>query len=276
MNDGNQLPEEPQSHPNGHEEEYDVPTPSERVIAVIINPREAFRFLYASRPWPLFLVCVAAAVVIFTGFATVMSTNEDYQRYQAKQIDEQIEKIRENTSIPKSDRKNVIAEMEKQKNADPTIGESVGGSLLVFTFLIPILIFIIAGIVLILMKILERGEETRVRYTDALGVVALSFIVLGIGLLTTILMGALLHNPALDIGLGDLISTKSTYLAVLFDVISLAFLWWFAILIVGMKEVTDASLMKTGIVFGSTVFLFILVIGTVWLFVSPFIGGPAV
>lgn len=266
MNDGNQLPEEPQPQSIGYEEEYDVPTPSERVIAVITKPREAFRDLRASRPWPLFFLCVAIIAAVNISAGLLLTNNDEWKAYQKEQLDEKIESIEENSSMSKKEKEDAIEMIQSMGSSGPLTTAMMIAGPIIST---PIVLFIIAAILLIIMKVLERGEETSTRYTDALAVASLGGIITAVGTLLVAILSIILKKPTFQAGASDLMETESPYLTAITAVLSVPMIWWIVVVGIGISILVRSDLSKTWLVLGVTVLVLSLIVG---FFMSLFEG----
>jgi hypothetical protein len=266
MSDENPMPDSRQPDPIGHEEEYDVPTPSERVIAVITNPREAFRDLRASRPWPIFLLCAVIIAVMNICAGLLLTNNETWRAYQKGLLEEKVDQIEEESSMSKKEKKEAIEMIRSMEGSGPlTTMMTVAGPIIST----PVVLFLIAAILLIIMKVLERGEESSVRYTDALAVASLGGIITGLGTLLVAILSIVFKKPTFQAGASDLIDTESPYLTAVTAVLSVPTIWWIVVVGIGIAIVVRADLPKTWMFLGLTVLIIALVVG---FFMSLFEG----
>lgn len=201
---------------------------TDRILRLFTSPGSAFRGLHRASDKPAVIGLSLAAAILLMTISTLMVIETTPVREQQKVQREKMEElISNNRSMSSEDRRDAIA-MARQFNGTPS-----PLMVLIMTLLfVPFLSLILGAVALILAKILERGEETRVGFLSSLTVSTLSMVVFaGVSLV----LGAIQLLTDLDImsfGLPLLVSSDDLVLSSIARVVtisSLAFLFYLSL-----------------------------------------------
>ncbi len=202
---------------------------TDRMVRLFSGPKSAFYGLFRAPDKPATIGLSLIAAIILMSLSTMLVFDTTPVREEQRMQRERVEKaIAENRSMSKEERSNAL-EMSRRFESTPSPVMAFFGTL----FFVSLLSLILAVVILIFAKILERGDETEVGFLSALSVSSLSMIPFAV---VSVVLGGVQYLTDADImsiGLPLLIAEEDLVLASLSKVLTISPLIFLAYLSIG-------------------------------------------
>lgn len=241
------------------EEEYEGLTAADRIRYVVTAPKRAFQGLNESRVGGVIGVSLLVGALLFVvSIVLLFSSGDMIRQAKAEQIT-RMEEMLDRPGMTEGQRESIEKQIQDIEDS-PAWAFMVFGAAIPVFFIMAIQL-LIALVVFVIAKIYESGHETRVKYSRALAVTTLAWIVSAIGGLVLAVAALLTGNLELSRGFGTLAGSDSAVVTALVGALGPNSIWWYIVVGIGIATIARTSAAKATVTFASVVILVSVLIG---------------
>lgn len=224
-------------------------SPMDRVLYVVTAPKRAFEGLLSTEVGAVVGWGLLVSVILSVVMVVIMQTNDAYIEVSNTVQQEKMAEVLNNPDLTDEQRESMEDSMGMISSPTFLILAAVLG----VAILVPIMMVLAAVLVFIIAKILESGRESYLRFSHAMAVTSLGFIVSVLGSLVLTVI-SLLTDPAVAVnqsGLAGLLNVDTPALAGVINGLSPNMLWYYAVTGLGIASIARTSWLKGAIIFGA-------------------------
>ena len=234
----NQRPDNSlQPGPGGHGTPAGQLSPTERIARLFTAPGSAFTGLFEARNKPGVIGLALLAVILITSVATILVADTAPVVEMSELVESRMEQsIEGNRSLSAKEKRDAL-EAARQFSGPPTPLSTVVQTLLTT----PLIALLVGLAVLIVGKVMERGEETRIDFLTAVSVSSLSQVVLAVVVLVLAMLQLATDFDFMYLGAPTFLDIADMQLYISSTVLTVSNLVFLLYLSVGTRKVADTD-----------------------------------
>ena len=249
------------------EEEEDEQSATDRILAVITSPKRAFAGLLRTRLGSIIGVSLTVSIIVgILSTVLIFSSDSIIEEMRVQQM-ERVEKSLADPSLS-ADQKKQIEEAQEQfgtLSKQMLLMTGVGGVII----MTPIIALLVGLLIFIIAKILEKGRETKIKYSHSLAVASLGSVVYIVGGLVFAVIAWITGSTKATTGLAGIVNSDSQMAQTILGLINIPTIWWIVVIGIGIAAITRTSVAKPTLIFASVV----LFLAALWGAIAQAMGG---